>query len=94
MIANGSSNNPQTGQQSRDVTQLDPGAVPVSRLDAEGHELFAEWRPRRPFLRREDGVFLVLRADDIILLGTDPRTRQIETELMLSRGVEGGAVFD
>ncbi|MCF1450534.1 cytochrome P450 [Agrobacterium vitis] len=94
MIANRSSNMSEAGQQSRDFTQLDPDAVPVSRLDAEGHELFAEWRPRRPFLRREDGVFLVLRADDIILLGADPRTRQIETELMLSRGVEGGAVFD
>lgn len=37
---------------------------------------------------------MVLRADDIFLLGTDPRTRQIETELMLNRGVTRGAVFD
>ncbi|UZX45697.1 cytochrome P450 (plasmid) [Agrobacterium sp. 13-2099-1-2] len=86
-----------TDQQFQNATQpkeLDPDVVPVSRLDSEGHEIFAEWRPKRPFLRREDGVFLVLRADDIFLLGTDPRTRQIETELMLNRGVTRGAVFD
>ncbi|NTF91447.1 cytochrome P450 [Agrobacterium rhizogenes] len=97
MIANNSSNISGNDQQFPNATrpkELDPDAVPVSRLDSEGHEIFAEWRPKRPFLRREDGVFLVLRADDIFLLGTDPRTRQIETELMLNRGVKGGAVFD
>nr|UTN42960.1 P-450 monooxygenase [Agrobacterium fabrum] len=47
-----------------------------------------------PFLRRQDGVYLVLRADDVFGLSSDPRTRQIETELMLNRGVKEGAVFD
>lgn len=38
--------------------------------------------------------FWILRADHIFQLGNDPRTRQIEAELMLNRGVESGAVFD
>ncbi|MCL6654800.1 cytochrome [Agrobacterium rubi] len=73
---------------------MDPDAVPISRLDSDAHKIFAEWRQRRPFLRREDGVYLVLRANDVLGLGNDPRTRQIETELMLNRGVKSGAVFD
>ncbi|QTG17159.1 cytochrome P450 (plasmid) [Agrobacterium tumefaciens] len=97
MIRNSSSNISGTNQQFRNVgrlEELDPDSVPVSRLDSEGHEIFSEWRPKRPFLRRDDGVFLVLRADHIFQLGNDPRTRQIETELMLNRGIENGAVFD
>ncbi|CUX71620.1 MULTISPECIES: cytochrome P450 [Agrobacterium] len=97
MIANSSSDVSMADQKFLNVAksnEIDPDAVPISRLDSEGHSIFAEWRPKRPFLRREDGVFLVLRADHIFLLGTDPRTRQIETELMLNRGVKAGAVFD
>ncbi|WP_247750689.1 cytochrome P450 [Rhizobium sp. B209b/85] len=97
MVASSSSNVSGNNQQFRNVAlskELDPDNVPISRLDSEGHNIFAEWRPKRPFLRREDGVLLVLRADHIFQLGNDPRTRQIEAELMLNRGVESGAVFD
>ncbi|MBO9112492.1 cytochrome P450 [Agrobacterium sp. S2/73] len=73
---------------------LDPDNVSVSDLDRSGHAIFAEWRPKRPFLRRQDGVYVLLRADDVLGLSSDPRTRQIETELMLNRGINEGAVFD
>ncbi|CAD0217342.1 MULTISPECIES: cytochrome P450 [Rhizobium/Agrobacterium group] len=73
---------------------IDPDNVSIADLDRFGHAIFKEWRPKRPFLRRQDGVYLVLRADDVLGLSSDPRTRQIETELMLNRGVNEGAVFD
>lgn len=57
MITSSISGADQQFQNATQPKELDPDAVPVSRLDSEGHEIFAEWRPKRPFLRREDGVF-------------------------------------
>ncbi len=39
-------------------------------------------------------MFLVLRADDVHSLISDPRTRQIETELLQARGISSGAIMD
>jgi cytochrome P450 len=53
-----------------------------------------EQRPLTPLLKRYDGTYIAIRAADIANLGTDPRTRQMETELAASRGVNDGPLFD
>jgi len=45
-------------------------------------------------LLRDDGVYIVIRAADVKRLATDPRTRQLETEYVRSRGVTEGALFE
>src|SRR5262245_12763034 len=68
-----------------------PIAVSLTELDADPHGVYRHYRSRTPVLRREDGVFLALRAADVQALITDPRTRQMETELVALRGVTSGA---
>jgi cytochrome P450 family 103 len=45
-------------------------------------------------IRRDDGSYLVIRANDVERLATDPRTRQIETEFAELRGITDGPVFN
>lgn len=75
-----------------------PGATPpmlsFAELDAHPHETYQQFRSRFPFLRRQDGAFIILRACDVNSLLSDPRTRQVETELMAARGIMSGPVFD
>jgi cytochrome P450 len=47
-----------------------------------------------PLIKREDGSYVAILARDVERLATDPRTRQVETELLQSRGVTEGALFD
>jgi hypothetical protein len=47
-----------------------------------------------PILRRDDGVYVAIGVADVESLATDPRTRQMETELMQVRGITAGALFD
>ncbi|MCL6709000.1 cytochrome P450 [Pseudomonas sp. R2.Fl] len=65
-----------------------------AELNARPHEIYQFFRSRYPFLRRQDGAFLILRARDVSTLLSDPRTRQVETELIAARGVVAGPVFD
>ena len=44
--------------------------------------------------RRDDGFYIAIRAADVEQLATDPRTRQMETEFVASRGVRDGPLFD
>ncbi|MEZ2132427.1 MULTISPECIES: cytochrome P450 [unclassified Sinorhizobium] len=71
-----------------------PVSISVSELDVDPHGIYRRYRSRTPVLRREDGVYLALRAADIQSLMTDPRTRQMETELVALRGVTSGALFN
>lgn len=68
--------------------------ITVAELDADPHGSFRRYREEFPFLDRSDGTFIVLRARDVEALITDPRTRQLETELIQSRGISSGPIFD
>jgi cytochrome P450 len=74
--------------------RLDPPLVAVAELDERPHETLRRFRSVAPFLKRDKGGFLAIRGRDVEALMTDPRTRQVETELMLARGVQEGALFD
>jgi hypothetical protein len=68
--------------------------IAAEELEQRAHAVFRHHRPLAPLLKREDGVYIALRAHDVERLATDPRTRQLETELVVSRGVADGALFD
>jgi cytochrome P450 family 103 len=62
-----------------------PGAT--AELDERPHEIFRKLRPVTPLVRRADGGYIAIRASDVERLMSDPRTRQSEIELPVSRGV-------
>ena len=72
----------------------DPPVVSVVELDSQPHEIFRRHRSIAPFLKRDNGGFLAIRAADVETLITDPRTRQVEIEPLLARGLREGALFD
>jgi len=72
----------------------DPITIPVEELEGDPHRMFRLLRPAAPFVLRSDGVYIAMRAADVEKLATDPRTRQAETELVRSRGVLDGPLFD
>jgi len=71
-----------------------PPLLSFADLNAAPHKLYRELRHEFPFVQREDGAFLVLRAHDVQALVSDPRTRQIETELVRARGITSGPVIE
>jgi hypothetical protein len=72
----------------------EPPAFSVANLDRDPHGIFRRCRPLTPVIRRAEGGYIALRADDVERLITDPRTRQMETESVQARGVAEGALFD
>lgn len=70
-----------------------PADVTTAELDEQPHEIFRRLRPITPLIRRQDGTYVAIRACDVERLITDPRTRQAETELPVSRGVTSGPLF-
>jgi cytochrome P450 len=72
----------------------EPATIAAEELEQRAHAVFRHHRPLAPLVRREDGVYIALRANDVERLATDPRTRQLETELVVARGVVDGALFD
>lgn len=64
----------------------EPSVVPAEDLEQRPHDVFRHHRPLAPLIRREDGVYIAIRAQDVEALATDPRTRQLETELVLPGG--------
>jgi cytochrome P450 family 103 len=72
----------------------EPVTIAADELEQRAHAVFRHHRPLAPLVRREDGVYIALRANDVERLATDPRTRQLETELVVARGVLDGALFD
>ena len=73
---------------------MNPIVIPSAELEGDPHRVFKTHRPLTPFIRREDGAFVAIRAADVERLATDPRTRQMQTEIGLSRGVTQGPLFD
>lgn len=77
------------------ASAAEPPFVSASILESDPHAVFRHWRARSPVIQREDGACLVLRADDVEALLTDPRTRQIDGALYARiRGVPAGPLYD
>ncbi len=68
--------------------------VSSAELHAHAHEIFRHYRPLTPLLQRDDGIYIAIRSRDVEELLTDPRTRQMETEIARTRGVTDGPLFD
>jgi hypothetical protein len=73
--------------------QSEPIIVPRAELERDPHGTFRRYRPLTPFIKADDGAFILLRAKDLQSLVTDPRTRQVETEFAELRGVTSGPLF-
>ena len=73
---------------------MNPPLIPAAELELHPHRIFEAYRPLTPVIRREDGVYVAIRATDVDYLATDPRTRQMQTEIGLARGVTQGPLFD
>jgi cytochrome P450 len=68
--------------------------VTTRELEEHPHRVFRHYRPITPFVGREDGAYIALRAADVEQLATDPRTRQFEVEYLISRGVSEGPLLN
>lgn len=66
----------------------------IAELEHEPHAVYRKFRELFPFVRSEVGSYLMLRADDVVSLCTDARTRQIETELIRLREINDGPIWD
>lgn len=73
---------------------FDFNSVSSAALDTSAHSIFKAARAKVPFLRRQDGAYLILRADDVESLMSDVATRQVEGELLRLRGLTKGPVYD
>jgi cytochrome P450 len=71
-----------------------PPIVYTAELDVDPHTVLKRYRPIAPVVKRDTGAYLAIRAADVEGLITDPRTRQVETELAQIRGLHEGALFD
>lgn len=80
----------------QDVSTLSDVSAPLVSLEdlaADPHGVFRHFRARVPFIRRSDGMLVVLRACDVRQLSTDHRVRQTETDYIRSIGIEDGPLF-
>jgi cytochrome P450 len=71
-----------------------PVTLSIAELEADPHGVFRRYRPVTPFILREDGSYMILRATDVEQLLKDPRMRQSETEFPRLRGITEGALYD
>ena len=76
------------------LRRMDPPIVSIAELDHHPHDTLRRYRSIAPFIKRDNGGFLAIRANVVEALITDPRTRQVEIEIMLARGLREGALFD
>lgn len=76
------------------IPSTEPPAIEAEELERDTHRVMREQRPLTSLIMRYDGTYIAIRASDIATLATDPRTRQMETELAASRGVSDGPLFD
>src|SRR4051794_25469501 len=72
----------------------EPPTIANEQLERYAHDVFRHHRSLTPLVKREDGVYIAIRAHDVERLATDPRTRQLETELVFARGVTDGPLYD
>jgi cytochrome P450 len=76
------------------MSGVEPPTVTIAQLDQDPHGVFRRYRPLTPLLKREQTGYIAIRAVDIEPLAFDPRTRQVETEQLASRGIRSGALFE
>ncbi|MET0498700.1 MAG: cytochrome P450 [Steroidobacteraceae bacterium] len=76
------------------VSRGEPPTVATRDLEQHAHLIYRCLRPHTPFIKRDDGVYIAIRAAEVERLATDPRTRQMETEMAWSRGVTKGPLFE
>src|ERR1700755_2634855 len=76
------------------LAAVDLPVLNVADLDADPHGMFRRYRAAHPFVRHENGGYLVLRHADVERLGNDPRTAATETMHPAMYGVTEGALFD
>ena len=66
----------------------------IPELDRDPHGIYRRYRADTPFICRPDGSYIAIRGRDVVQLITDPRTRQMESELAVMRGITEGSLFD
>jgi cytochrome P450 len=72
----------------------EPPSLSVQQLDQDPHGVFRRYRHLTPLLKREGAGYIAIRAADIEPLAFDPRTRQVETELLAARGIHAGPLVE
>src|SRR5258706_6365711 len=60
---------------SNSTSQLEPPTLSIAEMDRDPHGVFRRYRPVTPLTRPDDGSYIVIRANDVERLTTDPRTR-------------------
>ena len=71
-----------------------PKVVTIAELEADPHGVFRRDRGGDPFVRRDDGVYLIIRASEVNSLIDGEPTRYVEPELAQLHGITKGALFD
>jgi len=73
---------------------LEPPSLTIEQIDQDPHGVFRRYRPLTPLLKREGAGYIAMRAADIEPLAFDPRTRQVETQMLRLRGIQSGPLID
>ncbi|MDB5405542.1 MAG: cytochrome [Rhodospirillales bacterium] len=76
------------------ATQVRTVTLSIAELEADPHSVFRRYRAITPFIAREGGGYIVLRAPAVEQLIKDPRVRQPETEFPEIRGITEGVLFE
>lgn len=71
-----------------------PLAADPNAFRPDPHAGFARYRPLAGLIDLGEGFPVVTRHADVLRLITDPRTRQVETEPLTSRGISTGFLYD
>lgn len=72
----------------------EPPTLSITELDRDPHGTYRLYRPQTPIILRDDGVYIAIRANDAVSLTNDPRTRQLESDMMRLRGITAGSMFN
>ncbi|WP_026283407.1 cytochrome P450 [Rhizobium sp. 2MFCol3.1] len=78
----------------QNTLNFEPENLTMAQLDESPHVILGAMRNQMPFFRRSDGIYLILRANDVDELLVHPATKQIETQALTLRGVTHGSLFD
>jgi len=79
------------------MTSRAPITLATEDLEQRPHEMFRMLRPLTPFVevpKPGGSVYVAIRAADVDSLAMDPRTRQLEAEIALARGVVDGTLLE
>ncbi|MGO7078689.1 cytochrome P450 [Rhizobium johnstonii] len=71
-----------------------PKVVTIAELEADPHGVFKRHRGSGPFIQRDDGVYLAIRASEVNSLLNDELASQVEPEVTQVHGLTKGALFN